>query len=183
MKFEGSERAESVRLSDTAKEAKRLGGGGKLRPDWEDVKENVMMRALLAKFEQHSDFRELLLGTGDARLVEHTNRDAYWGDGGDGSGKNRLGICLMKLRDSQRKRPVSPEDASPSKRHQPQQTQPVADSDARIIVARLAAMPASDNDGAGTAEAEPYPVEQMADAEVKRKMIETLDGAAERGCQ
>jgi len=46
--------------------------------------------------------REILLGTGDAKLVEHTENDSYWGDGGDGSGKNRLGILLMRLRDELR---------------------------------------------------------------------------------
>jgi predicted NAD-dependent protein-ADP-ribosyltransferase YbiA (DUF1768 family) len=38
-----------------------------------------------------SDIREILLATGDARIVKHTENDAYWGDGGDGSGENRLG--------------------------------------------------------------------------------------------
>ena len=35
-------------------------------------------------------------------LVEHTANDAFGGDGGDGSGKNRLGLLLMKLRDELR---------------------------------------------------------------------------------
>jgi hypothetical protein len=39
------------------------------------------------------------LATGDAILIEHTDRDCYWGDGGDGSGKNRLGYCLEYVRD------------------------------------------------------------------------------------
>ena len=34
--------------------------------------------------------RDTLLATGNARIVEHTERDSYWGDGGDGSGKNML---------------------------------------------------------------------------------------------
>ena len=32
-------------------------------------------------------------------LVEHTGKDAYWGDGGDGSGVNRLGGILMRVRE------------------------------------------------------------------------------------
>ena len=44
----------------------------------------------------------MLLGTGEATLVEHTSNDAYWGDGGDGSGKNMLGQILMKIRDELR---------------------------------------------------------------------------------
>ena len=69
-----------------------------LRRDWESVKDQVMLEAVRAKFTQHDDLREVLLGTGDAKLVEHTENDNYWGDGGDGSGKNRLGQLLMQLR-------------------------------------------------------------------------------------
>jgi hypothetical protein len=39
---------------------------------------------------------------GAAKLVEQTDRDSYWGDGGDGSGKNRLGHLLMRLREELR---------------------------------------------------------------------------------
>jgi predicted NAD-dependent protein-ADP-ribosyltransferase YbiA (DUF1768 family) len=44
----------------------------------------------------------LLLGTGEAELVEHTRNDNYWGDGGDGTGKNRLGQLLIELREELR---------------------------------------------------------------------------------
>ena len=69
-----------------------------LRPDWESAKEDIMREALHAKFTQHPDLRSLLLHTGDAEIIEHTRNDNYWGDGGDGSGKNRLGEMLMELR-------------------------------------------------------------------------------------
>jgi len=36
-------------------------------------------------------------------LVENTANDHYWGDGGDGSGKNMLGKILMQVRDELRK--------------------------------------------------------------------------------
>jgi ribA/ribD-fused uncharacterized protein len=49
-----------------------------------------------------SDIREILLATGDARIVKHTENDAYWGDGGDGSGENRLGQILMRVREELR---------------------------------------------------------------------------------
>lgn len=68
------------------------------RPDWDAVKDDVMQAALHAKFTQYPELRALLLGTGDAILVEHTRNDAYWADGGDGSGRNRLGELLMELR-------------------------------------------------------------------------------------
>lgn len=68
------------------------------REDWYKVRENIMLEVLRAKFQQHSDLGELLLATGDAYLVEHSNRDAFWADGGDGKGKNRLGHLLMQVR-------------------------------------------------------------------------------------
>jgi ribA/ribD-fused uncharacterized protein len=69
-----------------------------LRKDWEAVKEQVMYEAVKAKFSQNADIHAILMGTGDATLVEHTFNDSYWGDGGDGSGKNRLGFVLEKVR-------------------------------------------------------------------------------------
>lgn len=70
-----------------------------LRPDWEKVKEEVMLKAIKAKFTQYEGLKALLLSTEDAELVEHTRNDSYWADGGDGTGKNRLGVLLMVLRD------------------------------------------------------------------------------------
>lgn len=68
------------------------------RADWYQARELVMREILKAKFEQNPDLAELLLATGDAYLVEHTKKDAFWADGGDGKGKNRLGHLLMELR-------------------------------------------------------------------------------------
>jgi ribA/ribD-fused uncharacterized protein len=73
-----------------------------LRPDWEAVKVDVMRRAVRAKFTQHTELRAILLETADAILVEHTARDAFWGDGGDGSGRNVLGQILMEVREELR---------------------------------------------------------------------------------
>jgi ribA/ribD-fused uncharacterized protein len=56
-------------------------------------------QAVRASFGQHAELGEILLHTGDAMIVEHTEKDAYWGDGGDGSGKNMLGRILMEVRD------------------------------------------------------------------------------------
>lgn len=70
-----------------------------VRPDWPQIKEDVMRRALRAKFHTHGQLLDLLLNTGNKRLVEHTIDDSYWGDGGDGSGRNRLGELLMELRE------------------------------------------------------------------------------------
>jgi ribA/ribD-fused uncharacterized protein len=100
-KYAGTKHEEEVRMAKTPSLAAELGRSRKLplRRDWESVKDDVMREAVLAKFSQHDDLRELLLGTGDAKLIEHTVNDAYWGDGGDGSGKNMLGIILMEVRE------------------------------------------------------------------------------------
>lgn len=68
-----------------------------------------MYEALRLKFGTHADLKEKLLSTEDARLVEHTTRDSYWGDGG-GKGKNRLGVLLMRLRAELRKKPNKKEE-------------------------------------------------------------------------
>jgi hypothetical protein len=57
-----------------------------------------MRIAVRLKVSQHGDVRETLQSTKDASIVEHTKNDNYWGDGGDGSGKNMLGRILMEVR-------------------------------------------------------------------------------------
>lgn len=91
---------ESIRTASTPMMAARLGRDRrqKLRGDWESAKVSVMREAVEAKFRQHEDLARLLLSTGDATLVEHTDADAFWGDGGDRSGKNMLGRILMEVR-------------------------------------------------------------------------------------
>jgi N-glycosidase YbiA len=105
-KFSGTEHEEAVRLARSPMIAARMGRSRErpLRPDWETMKDDVMREALRAKFTQHPALGSLLLTTGDAELVEHTNNDAYWADGGDGSGKNRLGQLLVELRQQLRNR-------------------------------------------------------------------------------
>jgi N-glycosidase YbiA len=75
-----------------------------VRSDWAQVKDGIMLTACMAKFEQHLWLRELLLSTGNRQLVEHTTKDSYWGDGGDGSGRNQLGITLMQVRSNLREK-------------------------------------------------------------------------------
>ena len=103
-KFAGTPDEEEVRGAKSPMIAARMGRSRKrpLRKDWESVKDEIMHEAVLAKFSQHADLRETLLGTGEAKLVEHTENDAYWGDGGDGTGRNMLGRTLMRVRDELR---------------------------------------------------------------------------------
>lgn len=103
-KFTDDEHREAIRKTTSPMIAARMGRSRKrpLRPDWETVKDDVMREAVLAKFMQHEELRDLLLSTGEAKLVEHTVNDNYWGDGGDGSGKNKLGRILMEIREAMR---------------------------------------------------------------------------------
>lgn len=100
-KFVNTEYEEQVRLTKTPKDAAAMGRDRKLplRKDWESVKDQVMYLACYAKFTQYPELKKLLLDTKDAILVEHTVNDSYWGDGGNGSGKNMLGKILMKIRE------------------------------------------------------------------------------------
>ena len=104
-KFAGTEFEEEIRLVKSPMIAARMGRDRKkpLRADWERVKDEVMRRAVLAKFTQHAELRETLLATGDAVLVEHTRNDSYWGDGGDGRGRNVLGRILESVREELRR--------------------------------------------------------------------------------
>lgn len=103
-KFAGTEHEDAVRQCARPSEAASMGRSRKLplRRDWDSVKDQVMLEVVRAKFTQHEDLKAILLATGDAKLVEHTENDSYWGDGGDGSGKNRLGQILMRVRDELR---------------------------------------------------------------------------------
>ena len=69
-----------------------------IRPDWEQVMEEVMMTCLRAKFEQHPTLKTLLISTYPRTLAELSFKDDYWGTRPDGSGRNRLGHLLMHYR-------------------------------------------------------------------------------------
>jgi len=106
-KFAGTDHEEAIRLQKSAMIAARLARDRTkpLRKEWEAVKDDIMREAVRAKFRQHADLAKVLLGTGDATIVEHTENDSYWGDGGDGSGKNMLGMILMDVRQELRSAP------------------------------------------------------------------------------
>lgn len=69
--------------------------------DWSKIKFERMKSILVAKFTQHDDLRTLLLGTGNARLVESAKVDnavnRLWGEV-NGVGQNKLGQLLMEVR-------------------------------------------------------------------------------------
>ena len=104
MKFPGTPDEEAIRLSTSPMIAKQMSNdrARPLRPDWEAVKDDVMRRAVRAKFQQHKDIQAVLLGTGQEELIEAAPNDYYWGCGATGTGKNTLGKILMEVRESLR---------------------------------------------------------------------------------
>jgi len=76
--------------------------GRNLRPeettwDWDQIKVDVMLRGLRAKFQNES-LRLMLLWTGDAILKEDSPTDMFWGGTLLGS-QNMLGKLLMQVRE------------------------------------------------------------------------------------
>jgi ribA/ribD-fused uncharacterized protein len=61
-----------------------------------------MLEAVRLKFRQYPELAKALIATGGEVLVEHTTRDAYWGDGGDGAGQNMQGRLLAQVREELR---------------------------------------------------------------------------------
>lgn len=76
--------------------------GIKIRSDWDQVKDQAMYYTIKVKFTQHQSLKQLLLSTGNSKLVENSPRDPYWGIGKNGDGLNKLGILLMYLREELR---------------------------------------------------------------------------------
>ena len=80
-------------------EAKRLGRRVRLRPDWEDTKDQIMYDVVKAKFSD-PHLAKMLLSTENADLYEgNTWGDTYWGiDRRTLRGQNKLGEILMRVR-------------------------------------------------------------------------------------
>jgi ribA/ribD-fused uncharacterized protein len=99
-KFKEPADVEAIRGAETPFIAAQLGRerNRSLKSDWGELRDDIMLTALRAKFTQHVSVASVLASTNGARLVEHTSNDRYWADGGDGSGANRLGILLEQVR-------------------------------------------------------------------------------------
>lgn len=86
----------------TPKKAKWAGRKINIRPDWNDIKLDVMEILLRAKFTQNKGLGEMLLLTYPYELEETNNwGDTFWGVC-DGVGQNHLGKLLMKIRNELR---------------------------------------------------------------------------------
>jgi hypothetical protein len=96
---EGAVKLSEIVPNKTAEYSKKQGRRITYRDDWDAVKEDVMRKALQAKFSD-VELRKKLLDTGDAIIIEASPSDFYWGEGEPKIGQNRLGVLLMELRDN-----------------------------------------------------------------------------------
>lgn len=103
-KFLGTQYEDEIRLLDSPMKAAEMGRSRNLplRKDWEQIKDVVMRTAVLEKFKQNEEIREVLLSTGKSMIIEKTTNDYYWGCGKEGTGKNMLGEILMEIREQLR---------------------------------------------------------------------------------
>ena len=70
----------AVALIDKPGDAKYRGKSVPLRPDWEEVREQVMLAIVRSKFTRNAQAREQLLATGEAELIEGNGwHDNFWG--------------------------------------------------------------------------------------------------------
>ena len=89
-------------------QAKSMGRMVNLRPDWEQVKDGIMLEILRSKFAPGTKCAEWLLATGSLLLIEgNTWHDNYWGicqceKCRGKKGLNHLGELLEKVRDELR---------------------------------------------------------------------------------
>jgi len=93
-----------IRNAKSPGHAKRLGAACPMRPDWDDIKVDVMRKCIRAKFTQNEDLKAKLLATGDEHLEEgNTWSDRVWGTV-NGQGQNLLGKILMEIREELREK-------------------------------------------------------------------------------
>ena len=72
------------------------------RPDWSEVKRDIMKQICREKLRQHAYIQNKLIDTLDLTLVEDSPVDDYWGWGADKQGRNELGKIWMELREELR---------------------------------------------------------------------------------
>src|SRR5271170_98318 len=87
-----------IAAQPTPADAKRAGESFPPRPDWPQIKFDVMLQCVRYKFTHPPDLAQKLLATGDAYLEEgNTWNDRIWGVY-QGQGENHLGKILMQVR-------------------------------------------------------------------------------------
>jgi ribA/ribD-fused uncharacterized protein len=84
----------------TARDAKTLGHGLKLREDWSNIKLLVMFNIVRIKFDSNPEIKAKLIATDTREIIEGNDwGDVFYGVC-NGVGENHLGKILMTIRDS-----------------------------------------------------------------------------------
>jgi len=87
-----------VMSAKTAAEAKKLGKQVIIKPNWNEIRNDVMFFINMVKYTTHQDLKQRLLATGSRELIEgNWWKDIYWGVCED-VGENHLGKILMRIR-------------------------------------------------------------------------------------
>lgn len=96
----GDKDIEHIATALSPAEAKRRGQLIKVRPDWNEMRLGCMKLVVRNKFTQNGILGSMLVGTGDALLIEGNKwHDKFWGvDLRTGVGENNLGKILMEVR-------------------------------------------------------------------------------------
>lgn len=94
-KFKDTPYEEIIRKAETPAKTKRLAKRYPIREDWDEVKDEVMLKGLRAKFTQNPELKDKLIETGECNIHEASPYDLYWGE----KGLDKLGKLLMKVRE------------------------------------------------------------------------------------
>ncbi len=92
-----------IRNASSPSKAKQYGNDAPKRNDFDNIKDDLMLSILRAKFTVPK-MSEKLIATGDKYITEgNTWHDNYWGDCSCGKcvnkpGRNQLGVTLMQIR-------------------------------------------------------------------------------------
>lgn len=103
--------AKAIMKTDDVAQIKALGREVHNYSDviWNGMRQIIIYKGLLAKFQQNADLKRLLLDTGDSVIAECAVKDTIWGIGlsmkdtkrfniNDWKGTNLLGFALMAVR-------------------------------------------------------------------------------------
>ncbi|MEZ8823648.1 GTP cyclohydrolase II [Vibrio amylolyticus] len=106
-KFESNKIQDKIRNAESPDIAFQLSREyqDEVRSNWMETREEVMQFIVAEKFAQHNKLAFHLVNTGETELKEHSHKDDFWGDGGDGHGQNKLGQILMDVRDNLKNQP------------------------------------------------------------------------------
>ena len=104
MKFQNTPLEETIRIAPSIETAHILGQSpGKIRKDWDEIRESVYFQAILLKFQQNEKLKNELISTGSKKII-CVDSDLFWGakkaNGEAWEGENVCGKLLEKARDT-----------------------------------------------------------------------------------